>query len=209
MSSCTPKFLVAVLVVKIPIQAFTPFFKSAGKTMSPNRGVDMKRLHANGWLIMTNPLFMIEFLSLKLSFRFIAFFFLFLMLVTTQQDPKNVVQSNLLTLIGPLMRRNYVCCSAQVVWAPLRDEATPISATQPTLSPNHSLVSRAVVLSSLTTGPQPTAVQERRQNLYLLRGSNSRRIHSVVSGLLMSTVCSGPTSSVSLTKEIKQKKIQF
>ncbi|TNN78632.1 hypothetical protein EYF80_011227 [Liparis tanakae] len=65
--------------------------------------------------------------------------------------------------------------------------------------PAHSLVSRVVVHSSLTGGPQPTTVQERRYSLYWLRGSRSRRVQRVVLGLLTSTGCSGPTSSVSLT----------
>lgn len=75
---------------------------------------------------------------------------------------------------------------------------------------HHLLPSKVVVHSSLTTGPQPTVVQERRYSLYLLKGSKSRRIHLVVSGLLMSTVCTGPTSSVSLTIEWKnmEKQVQ-
>lgn len=62
-----------------------------------------------------------------------------------------------------------------------------------------SRVSRVVVHSTLAIGPQPTVVQERRYNRYLLTGSNSRMVHLVVSGLLMSTVCTGP-ASVSLTR---------
>ena len=75
----------------------------------------------------------------------------------------------------------------------------------PLKSPLYDLrASGVVVHSSLMAGPQPTLVQERRYNLYLLTGSRSWRIHLLISGLLMSTASRFPTSSVSLTKQINK-----
>lgn len=91
----------------------------------------------------------------------------------------------------PPLRLNVLSLPPPLTCPPVKCSAGP---------PRHSLVSRVVVPSSLVTGPQPTAVQERRWSLYLLRGSRSRRIHVVASGLLTSTVCRGPASSVSLTR---------